>query len=297
MGLAPCTINGVNYPVCSTLANLNQRRVLSLENPARAAGLGFVDEHNDVGWQKYNGLRFTGTRRSSVLSLSGNYTYSMCTGTATPGSFPQIASGYTNPANPDMDKGHCDQDRTNLANVTAGYQTPDFGNRVAHVLASNWRVTGIYTYRSGQWINITTGADNALNGQLQQRPNQVSDNVYGPPGSASPSKSSATLNNYLNREAFAAPAPGTFGNLEYRAIEGPAYWTIDAAFSRLLSLGGTRNIELRLEAFNLTNHFNWGNPTTTPTSGVATLTSSQFGRITTNAGAQRIMQFGIKYGF
>jgi hypothetical protein len=297
MGLAPCTINGVNYPVCSTLANLNQRRVLSLENPAQAVGLGFVDEHNDVGWQKYNGLRFTGTRRSSVLSLSGNYTYSMCTGTATPGSFPQIASGYTNPANPDMDKGHCDQDRTNLANVTAGYQTPNFGNRVAHMLASNWRVSGIYTHRSGQWINITTGADNALNGQLQQRPNQVSDKVYGPSGSASPSKSSATLNNYLNREAFAAPAPGTFGNLEYRAIEGPAYWTIDAAFSRLLSLGGTRNIELRLEAFNLTNHFNWGNPTTTPTSGVATLTSSQFGRITTNAGAQRIMQFGIKYGF
>ncbi|HXD17772.1 MAG TPA: carboxypeptidase regulatory-like domain-containing protein [Vicinamibacterales bacterium] len=298
MGLAPCAINGVNYPVCSTLANLNQRRVLSLENPARAAGLGFVDEHTDVGWQRYNGIRVTGTRRSATgLTLSGNYTYSMCTGTATPGSFPQIASGYTNPADPDMDKGHCDQDRTNLANATAGYQTPDFGNRVAHVLASNWRVTGIYTYRSGQWINITTGADNALNGQLQQRPNQVSENVYGPPASASPSKSSATLNNYLNREAFAAPAPGTFGNLQYRAIEGPAYWTIDAAFSRLISLGGTRNIELRLEAFNLTNHFNWGNPTTTATSGVATLTSSQFGRITTNGGAQRIMQFGVKYGF
>jgi hypothetical protein len=298
MGLGPCTINGVNYTVCSTLANLNQRRVFSLENPVQAAGLGFVDQHNDVGWQKYNGLRLTGTRRSgNGVSLSGNYTYSKCVGTATPGSFPQIASGYTNPADPDMDKGHCDQDRTHLANVTAGYQTPSFDNKALRVLASNWRATGIYTYRSGQWINITTGADNALNGQLQQRPNQVSDNVYGPPGSASSSKSAATLNNYLNREAFAAPAPGTFGNLEYRAIEGPVFWQIDAAFSRLIALGGTRNIELRLEAFNLTNHFNWGNPTTTPTSGVATLTSSQFGRITSNGGAQRIFQFGVKYGF
>ena len=26
--------------------------------------------------------------------------------------------------------------------------------------------------------------------------------------------------------------------------------------------GGTRTIELRLESFNLTNHFNWGNPAT-----------------------------------
>ena len=228
MGLAACTINGVSYPVCSTNANLNQRRKFTLENPAAGALLGFVDEHNDVGWQKYNGLRFTGTRRSSMLSLSGNYTYSHCQGTATPGSFPQIASGYTNPDNPDMDKGHCDQDRTHLANVTAGYQTPELGNKALRILASNWRVSGIYTARSGQWINITTGADNALNGQLQQRPNKLSDDVYGP----------KTLTNYLNRAAFGIPAPGTFGNLEYRAVEGPAYWQIDTAFSDFREIGG-----------------------------------------------------------
>ena len=280
MGLGPCTINGVAYPVCSTNANLNQRRKFTLENPREGGLLGFVDEHNDVGWQRYNGLRFTGTRRSTVLTLSGNYTYSMCTGTATPGSFPQIASGYTNPDNPDMDKGHCDQDRTHLANITAGYQTPQFGNAVLRLIASNWRLTGIYTARSGQWLNITTGVDNALNGQLQQRPNKVSDDVYGP----------KTLNNYLSRAAFGSPAPGTFGDLEYRAVEGPGYWTIDTAFSRLVPLGGARNLELRIESFNLTNHFNWGNPATN-------LAQSQFGRITTNGGAQRIMQFGVKYAF
>jgi len=280
MGLGPCTINGVAYPVCSTNANLNQRRKFTLENPREGGLLGFVDEHNDVGWQRYNGLRFTGTRRSTVLTLSGNYTYSMCSGTATPGSFPQIASGYTNPDNPDMDKGHCDQDRTHLANITAGYQTPQFGNAVLRLIASNWRLTGIYTARSGQWLNITTGVDNALNGQLQQRPNKVSDDVYGP----------KTLNNYLSRAAFGSPAPGTFGDLEYRAVEGPGYWTIDTAFSRLVPLGGARNLELRIESFNLTNHFNWGNPATN-------LAQSQFGRITTNGGAQRIMQFGVKYAF
>jgi len=281
MGLGPCTINGAAYTVCSTNANLNQRRKFTLENPSQGALLGFVDEHNDVGWQRYNGVRFTGTRRSaSGLSLSGNYTYSFCVGTATPQSFPQIASGYTNPDNPDMDRGHCDQDRTHLANITAGFQTPEFGNRALRMLASNWRVSGIYAARSGQWLNITTGVDNALNGQLQQRPNQVSDDVYG----------AKTLNSYLNRAAFGSPPPGTFGNLEYRAVEGPVFWTIDTAFSRLVGLGGTRNLELRLEAFNLTNRFNWGNPATN-------LAQSQFGRITTNGGAQRIMQFGVKYGF
>ncbi|PYR63732.1 MAG: hypothetical protein DMF88_24660, partial [Acidobacteria bacterium] len=263
MGLGPCTINGVNYTSCSTLANLNQRRKFSLENPAQAGGLGFVDEHNDVGWQRYNGMRLTATRRSaSGLNLSGNYTYSMCVGTATPQAFPH------------------DQDRTHLANITAGWETPEFTSSVLRVLGSHWRLTGIYSYRSGTWLNITTGADNALNGQLQQRPNQVSDDVYGP----------KTLNNFLNRAAFAAPAPGTFGNLEYRAVEGPAYWAVDTAFSRLIPMGGARNLELRIESFNLTNHFNRGNPATN-------LAQSQFGRITTNGGAQRIMQFGVKYAF
>ena len=108
----------------------------------------------------------------------------------------------------------------------------------------------------------------------------MSDDVYG----------AKTLNSYLNRAAFASPAPGTFGDLEYRAVEGPGYWTIDVALSRLIQLGGTQNIELRLESFNLTNNFNWGLPATN-------LNQAQFGRITTNGGTPRIMQFGIKYSF
>ena len=33
LGLGPCTLQGVFYPTCTTTANLNQRRKLSLENP------------------------------------------------------------------------------------------------------------------------------------------------------------------------------------------------------------------------------------------------------------------------
>ena len=159
-----------------------------------------------------------------------------------------------------------------------GYMTPEVGNNVLAAVVSNWRVSGILSARSGAWLNITTGVDNALNGQICQRPNQVSDDVYG----------AKTLNSYLNRAAFASPAPGTFGDLEYRAVEGPGYWSIDMALSKLIQMGGARSLELRLETFNLTNHFNWGNPATN-------LSQSQFGRITTNGGTPRIMQFGIAY--
>jgi hypothetical protein len=62
------------------------------------------------------------------------------------------------------------------------------------------------------------------------------------------------------------------------------------ALSRLFPFGTAQSVEVRVEAFNLLNNFNWGNPITNFSSG-------NFGRIQTAAGDQRIMQFGIKYGF
>jgi hypothetical protein len=38
------------------------------------------------------------------------------------------------------------------------------------------------------------------------------------------------------------------------------------------------------------NNFNWGNPSTS-------LDAGTFGRITSQSGSSRIMQFAVKYGF
>jgi hypothetical protein len=141
-------------------------------------------------------------------------------------------------------------------------------------------VTGIVNARSGDRLNITSGIDSAFSGINIQRPNKVNDDFYA---------RTRTLTTYFNRGAFAQAAPGTLGNLTRNAVEGPAYWNIDLGISRLIPMG-TRRIELRVESFNILNHFNWGNPNTNFNSG-------QFGRITTQAGAPRIMQFGIKYDF
>jgi hypothetical protein len=292
MGLGPCTLrDGRTYPVCSTNANLNVRRALYQENPKEAALIGTLDLNDDIGWQEYRGLKLSVQRRSSSgLSLSGNYTVSRCMGTKTPNTFSQIASGYTNPNDPEFDKGYCDQDRTHLASVTLGAESPNFGGGALGVLASRWRASGIVTIQSGSRIDIITGRDNALNGQRNQRVNKVSDDVYAHP---------RTLTNYFNAAAFAQPEPGTYGNLMRQALTGPGYWNVDLALSRQLSLVSTQNLELRLEAFNLFNTFNWGIPGTELTAGgwQANLNSGTFGRITTQAGAPRIIQLGIKYAF
>jgi hypothetical protein len=189
------------------------------------------------------------------------------------------STGFTNPADFAFDRGHCDQDRTHLASFTVGVQTPQFDQPALRAVASNWRVSGNVLAQSGSWLTVTTGRGNAFNGISNQQVNQVSDDVYG----------DKTLTNYLNRAAFDQPANGTFGNHQRNSIKGPGYWTVDSALSRLISFGEQR-LEVRIEAFNLLNHFNWGNPDTSFISGL-------FGRIRTQQGSPRIFQFGVKYGF
>jgi hypothetical protein len=277
--------------VCSTNANLNVRRALYQENPTEAALIGTLDLNDDIGWQEYRGLKLSVQRRSAgALSVNGNYTLSRCMGTKTPNTFSQIASGYTNPTDPEFDKGYCDQDRRHLASVTLGVETPAFGRGALGALASRWRASGIVTIQSGSRIDIITGRDNALNGQRNQRVNKISDDVYAHP---------RTLTNYFNAAAFAQPDPGTYGNLMRNALVGPGYWNVDLAVTRQLRLVSMQNLELRLEAFNLFNTFNWGIPGTELTAGgwQANLNSGTFGRITTQAGAPRIIQLGVKYAF
>jgi hypothetical protein len=281
LGQGPCVIAGVSYPVCTTAANLDQRRVLYAQNPTEAQFLGPVDRHTDLGTQDYRALRLSVRRRTATgVSLAGNYTVSHCFGNVTPPAFPQISAGYLKPDDPDFDRGNCVQNRTHIGNVTAGYQTPRIASGVLGALASDWRVSGILSARSGPWLTVTTGRDIAATGISAQRLNQVLDDPYG----------DKSLNNYLNPAAFAYPANGTLGDHQINSVEGPGFWAIDLAVSRLIGFGNSRNLELRVEAFNLLNNFNWGIPQTNYDQGT-------FGRITSTGGDPRIMQFGVKYGF
>jgi hypothetical protein len=282
MGLDPCTINGVRYTVCTATGNLNARRVLSLEDPVKSQGLSYVTRIADVGQQSYRGLKLSFRRRAtSGLGLAGNYTLSHCEAdTYSSGGWLQFEEGYLKPDDPSFDRGNCLQNLRQVGNVSVSVQTPQFTNVALRALASDWRVAGIVNARSGTWLNVTTSRDVAGTGILQQRVNQVSDDVYG----------AKTLLNYLNRAAFALPAPGTLGDFPKNSIEGPGYWSVDLALSRLVNVADRQVLEVRAEVFNLFNNFNWGNPVTNYDSG-------SFGRITRMVGSPRILQFGVKYGF
>jgi hypothetical protein len=282
MGLGPCTINGVSYASCTTDANLNQRRVLFLENPALGDDLSYVNRIADVGTQSYRAVRLSMRRAAGTgVSLSANYTLSHCQAdTEVEGGWLQFEEGYLNPADPSYDRGNCGNSRRHIGNISIGAETPVFANTALRVLASEWRVSGIFNARSGSWLSVITDRDIVGNGIVNQRLDQVSDQVYG----------DKSLTNYFNRAAFAYPAPGTFGNHLRNSIEGPGFWTVDMALSRLVRVRDTQSLELRLEAFNVLNHVNWANPN-------SNYDSRNFGRITAISGNMRIIQFGVKYGF
>ena len=75
-------------------------------------------------------------------------------------------------------------------------------------------------------------------------------------------------------------------------VLGPVYWGLDVALSRTFQVREGQRLEVRGEAFNLTNSLRKGNPN-------LTLNNQNFGLINsaaTNADP-RIVQFALKYVF
>ena len=138
----------------------------------------------------------------------------------------------------------------------------------------------LFRAASGSFLNANANGDRSLTGVQNgtQRVNQVSDDVYG----------DGTIDNFLNPAAFAQPALGTFGDAPRNGLEGPGRKALDVSLVRSFRFG-TQAIQARVEAFNVFNWNNWGNP-------VTAITNPNFGRILT-VGAPRVMQFALKYSF
>jgi hypothetical protein len=279
-------INPAVFQPGATTANVNQRRLLFLENPAQGQYYGNIIAMKPVGTSVYDALLLSLNRRASRgLSLTGNWTVSRCI-TDLINYEPGMAGfALSKPGDVAYDRGSCGGgDRKHVANGTAVYQVPAFATGALGVLTNNWQIAGILRAQSGDHFNVTTGADSALTGQTNQRPNQVLADPYLKQG-----------NQWLNPAAFQAPAPGTYGNVPINAFVGPGAFNVDMGITRSFHTGGTREIQFRAELFNVFNTMQKLDPLTPP-SAVAALNSPTFGQITT-AADPRIVQLALKYVF
>jgi len=285
--LDPCTINRVSYAVCSTTANLNQRRKFSLENPALGQYYGYVIHQETGGTASYNGLLLSVQRRPvRGLTVSANYTWSHCIADPGAGSIYSVTgtfnNGWTNTDNRRFDRGNCSEgatDHRHVFNFSGVAETPRVSNSTLRAALSGWTFSPILRILSGDYFSVTTTQDRALNGMINQRVNLLRPAPYG----------DKTARNYLNTAAFAMPALGTLGNLGQAVIAGPKTWQFDVAVTRGFQIRESKKVELRVEAFNLTNSVRLNDPVTNFNAG-------NFGQIT-SAQDPRIMQFALKYAF
>jgi hypothetical protein len=280
---ASCVLNGVTWTPCSSTSNTNQRRLLSVLRPQEGRFVGAMAGLDDGGTMNYHALLLSAERRMSRgISSSVNYTLSHCIGdfTETNSNTPDSEFVYTDPNNRRFDRGNCDTDRRHIFNLTGIAETPAFANRTVRMLASNWRFAAIYRWSSGNPLNIISGTDVALNGVVNQRPNQVGNPYTG---------NSGPLESYLNASAFVRPATGSLGNVGRNSIVGPSTWTFDTALSRVFQVTERYRLEFRAQAYNLTNSFR-------PTNPVTNIGSGTFGQIR-GSREPRIMEFAMKFVF
>jgi hypothetical protein len=270
-------LNPAVFSPGATTATTNQRRVLFRQDPVMGQFYGTIGQLDDTGRATYHGMLLSLQRRlKGNLSVLSNYTLSRCK--SDPATTELTGPTVVDPNNPDLDYSYCDSDRRHVVNVSIVARTPQFANDTMRVLFSDWQIAPLVRWQSGNWTSVTTGVDNAFTGMGGQRAVQILDDPYA----------ARTPDNYLNRNAFTSPDPGTYSTLRPNTINNPSQWVNDLAVTRSFRIADNA-LQFRWEIFNVANHASFNAP-------VAALNSSNFGRILT-AGAPRIMQFALKYDF
>lgn len=159
-------------------------------------------------------------------------------------------------------------------------------NRGADLVLGGWQVNGIFTKQAGYPLAIATSPNtmNALGGR--QRPNSTGISA------ATSGRVQDLLNGYINADAFSAPAPFTYGNVSRTLpdVRGPGLTNLDFSLFKTFSLTEALRMQLRAEAFNVSNSPMFALPN--QNFGVAA-----FGAITSTSNNPRQLQFALRMFF
>jgi Carboxypeptidase regulatory-like domain len=272
----------VYIPGASTVANTQQRRLLTQLNPAVGPFYASITLADDGVNTNYNALRLSVQHRfSHNFTLLSVYTWSHCLQNAeTYGNRnSQGANQYQNPYNRNADYGPCDFDLRQNSATSLLYQVPKLSNGVVNQVFGHWQLGTLFSAHTGFPFTPLTGVDNSLTNVRQDRPNVVGDPYVKNTGSGV----------WISPSAFVPNPLGTFGNAGYNSLRTPGFFDLDANLTRYFPIREHQRMELRFEFFNLLNHTNFNTP-------VATENSATFGKIL-SAGDPRILQFAAKFTF
>jgi len=148
------------------------------------------------------------------------------------------------------------------------YQSPSFKNKgkLIEETVGGWELSSILTYQTGNPFSVFASGNSW--GQNDSGSMQYLDRADVVPGVArNVGKGShwdwtdKTKGKYFNTDAFTNNANNTFGDSGKNIMYGPREFTADAAIMKSWSLAEGTKLQFRWEAFNVTNHPSFGNPT------------------------------------
>jgi hypothetical protein len=168
-----------------------------------------------------------------------------------------------------------------LYELPFGDGKPFLQSGVGAAILGGWQVSNIMSLSSGFPRDPSAGQDRANTGSTN-RPNVVA--------GQDPNDGPQTIQQWFNTAAFALQPQFVHGNAERNSIVGPGIFNFDMSILRNFRFGGSRSLQLRLEAFNAFNQPVWNDPTTS-------VTSSNYGRILSTRKPMRELQLGVKFNF
>ncbi len=264
---------------------------------------GISDLYGDVGNSNYNSLQvYANKRLSQGLSFNINYTFAR----GFDDTLSNMVSGQTPTAqtayNWKIEKS-LTQLPAHTVNALVTYQLPfgkgrqfvNNGGLVSKVVGG-WQISTIATYRSGTPIGtfMTSGC---LVPQAGSCWDNYNPNFSGPVringswGTGNLLGSNTTT--FLNSQAFLTPANYTYGNTPRTnafGITNPPNYGIDMNLKREFTFRERLTLALQADAFNIFNLTTFSPPATN-------ISSSTFGKITSQANNPRILQLSARIRF
>jgi hypothetical protein len=266
---------------------------------------GYMDEFANLSSSVYHALQATLRTRSwhGVTGFTG-YTWSKSIDDASDGiDFVATVALPQDSNNLRAERGPSNFDTRHRFTAAFNYEVPHlFGPKR---FAEGWQLNTIITAQSGRPIPLVSANDTSAfsnpnfntQSNFHQRPNLVP----GQPIINSNWESSPDVVGYLNGNAFAQPADGTFGTLGRNAIYGPHFWNVDLALAKSTQFYERINLQFRAEFFNIFNHPNFALPGFSINPGSNDVITQTPDQAQTNpglgGGGPRVIQLGLKVIF
>jgi hypothetical protein len=260
-----------------------------------------INVQSNTGHVRYDSLQASLVRRfSNGMQYTVAYTFSKAINWWA-GAIPQ----------PDywaLNKGVSASDAPHLFNASLVYELPFGSGRkllkdrgFLSRLSGGWQVNGFFTARSGApySVSASNASLNAGSG-TNQRADQVKSSVQTLGGIG-------PVSAYFDVTAFRPVTDVRFGNSGFNALRGPGVVNLDGSLFRVFAIRERMNLQVRVEALNLSNTPHFANPSTNvsnlqlnPDGSVRNLNG--FGVITSTnrTGRQydeRELRLGVRFGF